>query len=71
MDGSTRRRCSPLAVQREFVAFRLENQTLVHVYELVVPLLMPVSAQQPDTAPERRTPTTDPISILLSLAKGA
>ena len=69
MDGSTRRRCSPLAVRREFVAFRLEKQTLVRVYELVVPLL--ASAQQSDTAPERPTPTTGPISILLSLAKGA
>ena len=71
MDGSTRRRCSPLAVQREFVAFRLEKQTLVHVYELVVPLLISAAAQQPDTGPERRTPMTEPISILLPLAKGA
>jgi hypothetical protein len=71
MDGSTRRRCSPLAVQREFVAFRLEKQTLVRVYELVVPLLMPASAQQANTAPERPTPTTEQISILLPLARGA
>jgi hypothetical protein len=71
MDGSTRRRFSPLAVQREFVAFRLEKQTLVRVYELVVPLLMLASAQQADTAPERPTPATEQISILLPLAKGA
>ena len=71
MDGSTRRRCSPLAVQREFVGFRLEKQTLVRVYELVVPLLMPASVQLAATARERPTPTTEQIPILLLLAKGA
>ena len=71
MDGPTRRRCSPLAVQREFVGFRLEKQTLARVYELVVPLLMPASAQQAATASERPAPTTEQISILLPLAKGA
>jgi hypothetical protein len=58
-------------VRREFVAFRLEKQTLVRVYELVVPLLMPASAQQAVTTPERPAPTTEQITILLPLAKGA
>lgn len=71
MDGFTRRRCSPLAVQREFAAFRLEKQTLVHVYELVVPLLMQASVLQAAPAPDRRALTTEPISILLPLTKGA
>lgn len=70
MDGSTRRCCSPLAVRREFVGFRLEKQTLMRVYELVVPLLMPALAQQAATAPEP-APTIERISILLPLAKGA
>ena len=65
MVGSTRGRCSPLAVRREFVGFRLEKQTLVRVYELVVPLLMPAAA------PQRPAPENDKTSILLPLAKGA
>ena len=68
MDGSTQRRCSPLAVQREFVGFRLEKQAMVRVYELVVPLLLTASAQQADAA---RAPTTEQISNLVPLAKGA
>jgi len=71
MDGSTRRCRSPLAVQREFVGFRLEKQTLVRVYELVVPLLIPRSAQQAGVVPERPAPMTEQISNLLPLAKGA
>jgi hypothetical protein len=70
MDGSTRRRCSSLAVRREFVAFRLEKQTLIRVYELVVPLLISASAQQAVTTPERLAPTTE-LTLLLPLAKGA
>jgi hypothetical protein len=69
MDGSTQRRCLPLAVQREFVGFRLEKQTLVRVYELVVPLLM---ASAPSAAaPQRPAPRNEKTSILLPLAKGA
>jgi hypothetical protein len=70
MDGSTRRRCSPLAVQREFVGFRLEKQTLVRVYELVVPLLMPASAPLA-VAPQRPAPMNEKSSILPPLGKGA
>ena len=69
MDGTTQRRCLPLAVRREFVAFRLEKQTLIRVYELLVPLMMPTSAEQADTA--WPAPSTEQVTILVPLAKGA
>ncbi len=71
MDGSKRRCRSPLAVQREFVGFRLEKQTLVRVYELVVPLLVPVPGELTGNLPDPPAPTAGQERVRLPLAKGA
>jgi len=39
MEGSRRRREPPVDVEREFARSRLEQQILVRVYELVLPVV--------------------------------
>jgi len=71
MDGSKRQGQSPLAVQREFVGFRLEKQILSRVYELVVPPLVPEPPQLTTNLPDPPAPTAGPEPVLVPLAKGA
>jgi len=71
MDGSKRQGQSPLAVQREFVGFRLEKQILVRVYELVVPLFVPEPAQLTTKRPDPPAAIAGPEPVLLPLVKGA
>jgi len=71
MDGSRRCRHALLAVQREFVSFRLEKQVMIRAYELVVPLLMRESTEFAGNLPQSETSNVGQEQILLSLAKGA
>ena len=50
MDGSGRGRQPPLQVVREFAGFRLEQQVLVRVYELVVPEIRRTSSGRSATS---------------------
>ena len=47
MEGLRRRQKPPLEVERGFANSRLERQILVRVYELVVPVVRSVLAEEP------------------------
>ena len=71
MDGSKQKQQALLAVQREFVSFRLEKQMLMRVYELVVPPLAVGSAEFAEDLPQSETPNVRQEQVLIPLAKGA
>ena len=71
MDGDKCTRRSPLELRREFVGFRLENQVLVRVYELVVPLLLRDNLESDDSPASVATCVAEEESDLLPLAEGA
>jgi len=71
MDGSKQRQQALLAVQREFVSFRLEKQILMRVYELVAPLLMRESTEFARDLPQSEASNAGQEQVLLPLAKGA
>ena len=47
MDGSRRGRQPPLAVQRDFAGSRLDEQILMRVFELVVPVIRRSLMEEP------------------------
>ena len=71
MDGSKQSQQALLAVQREFVSFRLEKQVLMRVYELVVPPLMVESTEFAEDLPQSETSNVRQELVLFPLAKGA
>ena len=71
MDGSKQRQQALLAVQREFVSFRLEKQILMRVYDLVAPPLAVGSTEFAEDLPQSETPNVRQEQVLLPLAKGA
>lgn len=69
MDGLSRSRQGPLAVQREFAGSRLEEQILIRTYELVVPTVRRSVGN--DRLPSVEEATAECGAGYPSLAKGA
>ena len=68
MEGAGRGRRPPLEVQREFAASRLEEQILIRVFELVVPVFRRSVVKN-----QRSTAALEPVAepVELHITKGA